>query len=264
MMSSIIIDNHEIIDTLQKKGWTLEEVVKMAAYYDMYIDRWTKEHVWHVKCKDLPDQLRNKYIDYDKTYVTIHQDGDMFDVKVKYVVGRNRSKLMCSPIVWKAYKNIDEYMKIAKMLHRNFKPTRGNDRSMWRMLRDYVEDIEEAKFDDDYIETPSPQPIHIASNEELDTTALDKEMQKYIDVFSEYDKCDCDEIKSIYNLGMNAFIAELDTDDNEQVMYLPFEGICKTRVASNKRKIHGPRTKKVQKHDKIILISYSRMPQKHS
>lgn len=236
MMSSIIIDNHEIIDTLQKKGWTLEEVVKMAAYYDMYIDRWTKEHVWHVRPKDLPDQLRNKYIDYDKTYVTIHQNGDMFDVKVKYVVGRNRSKLMCSPIVWKAYKNINEYMKIAKMLHRDFKPTRGNDRSMWRMLRDYVFDIEEAKFDDDYIETPSPQPIHIASNEELDTTALDKEMQKYIDVFSEFDKCDCDEIKSIYNLGMNAFIAELDTDDNEQVMYLPFEGICKTRVASNKRK----------------------------
>ena len=235
-MSSIIIDNHEIIDTLQEKGWTLEEVVKMAAYYDMYIDSWIKEHVWHVKPKDLADRLRNKYIDYDKTYVTIHQNGDMFDVKVKYVVGRNRSKLMCSPIVWKAYKNNDEYMKIAKLLHRGFKPTRGNDHSLWRMLRDYVFDIEEAKFDDDYIETPSPQPIHIASNEELDTTAFDKEMQKYIDVFSKYDKCDCDEIKSIYNLGMNAFIAELDTDNNEQVMYLPFEGICKTRVASNKRK----------------------------
>ena len=235
---SSITDNHEIIDTLQEKGWTLEEVVKMAAYYDMYIDSWIKEHVWHVKPKDLADRLRNKYIDYDKTYVTIHQNGDMFDVKVKYVVGRNRSKLMRSPIVWKAYKNNDEYMKIAKLLHRGFKPTRGNDRSLWRMLRDYVFDIEEDKFDDDgnYRETPSPQPIHIASNEELDTTALDKEMQKYIDVLSKYNKCDCAEIKSIYNLGLNAFIVELDTDNNEQIMYLPFKDICETRSMWNKRK----------------------------
>ena len=210
-----ICSNHEIIDTLKKEGWTFEEVIKSVYYFWKYIV--VNDHTWTINPSDLIDHLRNTVIDYDSSYVSICQNGEKVDVNMKSMVGKNNAKMMNSPAIWKIQKNIDGYWKLAmKMLNECYG---GID--LREMLEDYIiecnlsiGELSSGRF--------APKSLRFALNEEEHNTSsfLDKEIQSYINVLTMFELYDCMSIKSIYNLGNNSFIIEINNDTNDQVMHL--------------------------------------------
>ena len=213
MMSSII-DNHEIIDTLQKKGWTFEEVVKSVYYFWEYVHM--HEHKWFVNPSDLIDHLRNTAIDYDSSYVSICQnDEEKVEINMVSMVGKNDTKMMYSPAIWKIRKNIKEYYQlVSKLSNENFI-------DLHKLLQDYIREINASNNlnstneDDDEVRYACISP-----DEKYDIFLLDKEMKSYIDVLTMFKLYDYSNIKSIYNLGNNSFIVEINNDTNDQVMHL--------------------------------------------
>ena len=210
---SSTIDNHEIIDTLKKEGWTLEEVVKSVYYFWEYIH--IDDYKWTVNPGDLVDHLRNTAIDYDSSYVSICQNGEKVDVNMKSMVGKNNAKMLNSPAIWKIQKNIKGYYKVAiKLKH-------GYCVSLRDLLRDYIRWINEDKKNESNNENVEKEEyISILPDEEYDVFLVDKEMKSYIDVLTMFKVCDYKDIKSIYNLGNNSFIIEINNDTNDQVMHL--------------------------------------------
>ena len=205
---SSIIDNHEIIDTID------EWVDALSCLENYTRSTITSIHKFIVEPNNVINELLQSKIDYDSTDVSLQQSSDGADMVLSMVKVEDKggAKCMRSPILWNQYKRASKDRQTAMKLFKDKYYDGMNLRSMIECLKIVRDEIGSNNHDLVDIANYSERRIKILENK------FKKQLKVYSDILSKYSVYDYTDLRSIYVLGDGSFHISINNDSNDELI----------------------------------------------